>query len=177
MLIDSDPVAHGTEETLRFLYAEHGRALLAYAERFTGDRGRAEDVVQETFLRAWRQLPGLLEDQRPVRAWLLRVSRRLLVDAARAARARPPLGPADPSREPTVDDGVERVLDHAVLTDALRRLSPAHRHIVIETYLLGTPINSTAARLGVPAGTARSRLHYALAQLRGQLTTAITTTS
>jgi hypothetical protein len=76
---------------VRALYAEHGPALLAYAVRFTADRGRAEDVVQETFLRAWSQLPGLLDDARPARAWLLRVTRRLLIDAARAAHARPML--------------------------------------------------------------------------------------
>jgi len=88
----ADPPDHVTtdaDDALRALYAEHGRAVLAYAERFTSDRGRAEDIVQETFLRAWRQLPGLLEDERPVRAWLLRVTRRLLIDAARAAGARP----------------------------------------------------------------------------------------
>jgi RNA polymerase sigma-70 factor, ECF subfamily len=166
------PDTDDADDALRTLYAQHGRALLAYAERFTGDRGRAEDIVQETFLRAWRHLPRLLEADRPVRAWLLRVTRHLLVDAARASRSRPALSAAEHAPEPAVDGGVDRVLDQALLTDALRRLSAAHQQILIETYLLDTPIHRTAERLGVPAGTARSRLHTALGQLRGQLATA-----
>jgi RNA polymerase sigma-70 factor (ECF subfamily) len=168
----ADPTDHITtsaDDALRALYAEHGPALLAYAERFTADRGRAEDVVQETFLRAWRNLPGLLEDERPVRAWLLRVTRRLLIDAARASRARPMLTQDGPGTEQVVDGGLDQLLDHSLLIDAMQRLSPTHRQILIETFFLGTPMHLTAARIGVPAGTARSRLHYALNQLRRQL--------
>jgi len=161
-----------TDEALRVLYAQHGQALLAYAERFTGDRGRAEDIVQETFVRAWGHLPGLLEDERPVRAWLLRVARRLLIDAARAARARPTLAADSRSTEPADDGGLNQLLDRTILIDAMQRLSPAHQQIVIETFFLGKPMNLTAARLGMPAGTARSRLHYALSQLRRQLESA-----
>jgi RNA polymerase sigma-70 factor (ECF subfamily) len=161
--------ASDADDALRDLYAQHGQALLAYAERFTADRGRAEDIVQETFLRAWRQLPRLMADERPVRGWLLQVARRLLIDAARAARARPILSQDTQATEPAVDGGLDQLLDQTILLDALQRLSPAHQQIVIETFLLGTPLHVIAARLGVPAGTARSRLHYALAQLRRQL--------
>ena len=125
--------------------------------------------VQETFLRAWRHLPGLLDDERPVRAWLLRVTRRLLIDADRAARVRPMLSRDDPATDPSVDGGMDRLLDQSMLVDAVRRLSPAHQQIVVETFFFGTPVHLAAARLGVPAGTARSRLHYALGQLRRQL--------
>jgi hypothetical protein len=103
------------DDALRAIYAEHGQALLGYAERFTADRGRAEDIVQETFLRAWRHLPGLLYDARPVRASLLQVTRRLLIDAARAARARPMLTQRDPSTEPVVDGGLDQLLDRSML--------------------------------------------------------------
>jgi RNA polymerase sigma-70 factor (ECF subfamily) len=157
------------DDALRELYAQHGAALLAYAERFTNDRGRAEDVVQETFLRAWRHLPRLTEDERPARPWLLRVARRLLIDAARAAAVRPTVALEDRYTEPSVDGGMDDFLNQSVVVDALRRLSPAHREIVVETFYFGTPTHLTAARLGVPAGTARSRLHYALNQLRRQL--------
>jgi RNA polymerase sigma-70 factor, ECF subfamily len=161
--------AADADTALRTLYAEHGAALLAFAERYTADRGRAEDIVQETFLRAWRHLPRLLADERPVRAWLLQVARRLLIDADRASRVRPVLSGDNPSREPMVDGGFDQLLDQTVLADAMQRLSPAHRQIVIETYLLGTPMHVAAARLGVPPGTARSRLHYALSRLRQHL--------
>ena len=161
--------SHEADDALRMLYAEHGRALLSYALRFTGDRGRAEDIVQETFLRAWRQLPRLLEDERPMRPWLLRVERRLLIDAARAARARPALTDTGQVTESAVDGGLDQLLDQTILVEALQRLSHDHQQIVIETFLRGTPMNVTAARLGVPAGTVRSRLHYALDNLRRQL--------
>jgi RNA polymerase sigma-70 factor, ECF subfamily len=162
-------IGSNADEALRALYAEHRPALIAYAERFTGDRGHAEDVVQETFLRAWRQLPGLLEDERPVRPWLLQVTRRLLIDAARSARARPLLTEDDPSAHPFVDGGLDQLLDQTMLARAMQRLSQPHRQIVIETFFLGTPMHVTAARLGLPAGTVRSRLHYALNQLRRQV--------
>jgi RNA polymerase sigma-70 factor (ECF subfamily) len=151
---------------MRELYAKHAKALLAYAERFTGDRCRAEDVVQETFVRAWRHLPSLLEDERPVRPWLIQVTRRLLIDAARAANARPDMTGDSRSGEHAVDGGLDGLLDRTVLADAIGRLTPAHRQIVIETFFLDNPMHLTAVRLGVPPGTARSRLHYALSQLR-----------
>src|SRR3954451_14168097 len=104
-----------TDAALRALYAEHGRALLSFAFRSTGDRGRAEDIVQETFLRAWRHLPALLADGRPVQPWLYQVTRRLLVDAARAAKARPLLTDSGSAAEAVVDGGFDRVLDHRIL--------------------------------------------------------------
>jgi len=161
--------ASDADDALRDLYAEHGQALLVYAERFTADRGRAEDIVQETFLRAWRQLPRLMANERPVRPWLLQVARRLLIDAARAARARPALAEHRQAAEPADDGGLSQLLDQTILIDAMQELSAAHQQIVIETFLLGTPLHVIAARLGVPAGTVRSRLHHALNQLRRQL--------
>jgi RNA polymerase sigma-70 factor, ECF subfamily len=161
--------AAGADDALKTLYADHGRALLAYAERFTNDRGRAEDVVQETFLRAWRRLPGLLEDDRSVRAWLFLVTRRLLVDSARAASARPALADEEPTFERIVDGGFDQLLDHTILVEAMQRLSEPHQQILVETFFAGHPVHVAAARLGVPAGTARSRLHYAISQLRRQL--------
>jgi RNA polymerase sigma-70 factor, ECF subfamily len=157
------------DDALRTLYAQHRHAVLAYAEGFTQDRGQAEDIVQETFLRAWRHLPRLLADDRPVRPWLLQVARRLLIDAVRAARARPVLAEQSPDADPAVDGGLEHLVDQTVLVDALGQLSERHRQIVVETFYADSPMHVTAARLGVPAGTARSRLHYALDHLRRQL--------
>ena len=138
--------SNDADDPLRTLYAERGHALLAFAERFTGDRGRAADIVQETFLRARRNLPRLVEDARPLRPWLLRVGRRLLTDAARAGRARPSLS----DNGQAVDSGLDQLLDQTIIADALQRRSPAHQQIVIETYLLGTPMHLTVAKLGVP---------------------------
>ena len=81
------------EAFIRALYAEHGRALLRYALHLTwGDRHRAEDLVQETIVRAWRH-PQAVAD-RPVRPWLFAVARNLAVDAegVRSRRRQPPSG-------------------------------------------------------------------------------------
>src|SRR4051812_27800841 len=78
------------EELLRVLWEDHGGPLLAYATRLTdGDRQRAEDIVQETMLRAWRHPEALTEERGSPRPWLCTVARNLAVDAHRARRARP----------------------------------------------------------------------------------------
>ena len=165
-----DTAATGVDDALKTLYADHGRALLAYAERFTNDRGRAEDVVQETFLRAWRRPPGPARG-RPAGA-VLAVS-----GGAQAARrfssgsehSRPALTEDEPTVEGIVDGGFDRLLDHTILVEAMQRLSEPHQQILVETFFAGHPVHVAAARLGVPPGTARSRLHYAISQLRRQL--------
>src|SRR5215213_4390429 len=78
-----------SEQALRDLYRDHATALLRYARWFCDDPAAAEDAVQETFLRAWRHLPRLLADGRPLRPWLRQVLRNVLTDAARLARNRP----------------------------------------------------------------------------------------
>lgn len=77
------------EALIRSLYEEHGRALLAYATRLTGDRAAAEDVVQETLVRAWRHPDALVNGKGSVRGWLLTVARNLVTDRVRARAARP----------------------------------------------------------------------------------------
>jgi RNA polymerase sigma-70 factor (ECF subfamily) len=87
------------DATVRQLYACHARALRRYVERFCADRSGADDIVQETFIRAWRHLPQLSSGDVPVRPWLFRVARNLLIDADRAARSRPVTVRAQPAEE------------------------------------------------------------------------------
>jgi RNA polymerase sigma-70 factor, ECF subfamily len=155
-------------EVVRRLYRDHGQALLAYAGRYTGDRMEAQDAVQEVFLRAWQHLPSLLLDDRPLRPWLRTVLRHILTDRVRAARARPvTLAAVLPDGE--VDGGYDALLDRSRLREAIEHLSPVHRQVVVETYYRDAPADRLAAALGVPVGTVRSRLHYALLALRRQL--------
>ncbi len=151
---------------LRMLYRDHAAALLAYALWFTEDRQAAEDAVQETFLRAWRHLSRLLADGRPLRPWLRQVLRNVLTDAARVARNRPTSPLDETDLEPEVDGGYESVLDRGLLTRALQRLSPEHQRVLLEIYYRDAPAERAAAALGIPAGTVRSRHHYALRALR-----------
>jgi RNA polymerase sigma-70 factor, ECF subfamily len=163
------PRATASGEALRDLYRDHATALLRYARWFTDDAAAAEDAVQETFLRAWRHLPRLLADGRPLRPWLRQVLRRVLIDADRTARAqRETLHDAVPV-EGEVDGGYESLLDRGVLAVMLRELSPAHREVLVETFYRDAPAERVAARLGIPTGTVRSRLHYALRAVRVHL--------
>jgi RNA polymerase sigma-70 factor, ECF subfamily len=155
------------ERTLRALYDAHAAALLAYAVRLCdGDRARAEDVVQETLVRAWRNLADLDPDAGPVRPWLFTVAHHLAIDAHRARRARPPEVPDTAlSSVPALDD-LAGALDRIVVTDALHALSADHRAVIVETYYRGLTVNEAAAALGIPPGTVKSRCYYALRALK-----------
>ena len=157
------------DAAIRQLYDRHAVALRGYAERFCPDRASADDVVQETFIRAWRHLPKLTADDRPIRPWLFRVARNLLIDADRAARSRPVIVEAPPDEDAGTDSGLQQVLDRELVFAALQHLSPAHRTVLVKTFYNGGSLAAVANELGIPQGTARSRLHYALRALRQQL--------
>jgi RNA polymerase sigma-70 factor, ECF subfamily len=159
--------AAAREESLRALYDAHAPVLLAYAIRLTdGDRSRAEDIVQETLLRAWRNLDRLDSDVRPVRPWLFTVAQHLAVDAHRARRARPQeVGDAALATVPDLDQ-IEGALDRILVTDALESLSADHRAVIVETYYRGRTVAEAAGVLGIPPGTVKSRCYYALRALK-----------
>src|SRR6201993_4692227 len=163
-----DESARMADATVRQLYARHAVALHGYVARFCPDRASADDIVQETFIRAWRHLPQLSADDRPVRPWLFRVARNLLIDANRAARARPMSAP-EPLAEIGTDSGLDEVLDRQLVFAALQHLSPAHQSVLVETFYRGETMATVARELGIPHGTVRSRLHYALDALRQHL--------
>jgi len=158
-----------SDDALRALYRDHATALLRYAQWFTDDPAAAEDAVQETFLRAWRHLPRLLADGRPLRPWLRRVLRHVMIDANRLARAHRETPHDTLPVAGAVDGGYDSLLDRGVLAVALRELSPAHREVLVQTYYRDAPADRVAAQLGVPVGTVRSRLHYALRAVRSSV--------
>ena len=163
-------LADDADTAIRRLYEGHAQALRRYVQRFCPDRASTDDIVQETFIRAWRHLPQLSSENFPVRPWLFRVARNLLIDADRAARARPVTVPAQATAEEGRDDaGLDRVLDQQIVASALDQLSPAHRTVLVETFYQGCTLAKVARQLGIPDSTARSRLHYALQALRRQL--------
>ena len=149
------------------LHDEHAFALWGYCLRLTGnDRARAEDVVQETMLRAWRSLPRLDAMPGSVRPWLFKVARNIVIDEWRTKRARSEVAVAEVPEGAGEPDRTDEVLLSWVVAEALTRLSPEHRAVLLECYYRGLPVAEAAARLGVPEGTVKSRTHYALRALR-----------
>jgi len=152
---------------MRQLHDEHAAALWGFCMRLTGrDSARAEDVVQETLLRAWRNADALDQSQGSVRAWLFKVARNIVIDEWRTKRSRSELPVAD---VPDVADEVDRT-DGLILSwmvaEALSTLSPEHRAVLLECYYRGLSVAEAARRLDIPEGTVKSRTHYALRALR-----------
>jgi RNA polymerase sigma-70 factor (ECF subfamily) len=154
-------------ELLRAMHAEHGEALYAHALRLVGgDRQRAEDLVQETLLRAWRHPEALDPERGSVRAWLFTTARHLSIDAWRRRSARVTEVVTDSLPEPAADDETDRAVEAWTVAEALARLSAPHREVLIECFYRGRSVAETATRLGIPPGTVKSRTHYALRSLR-----------
>jgi len=153
---------------LRELYREHALFLLSYVQRLVnGDWPRAEDVVQETLLRAWRHPEAFTEGANTsVRGWLVTVARRVVIDGARARRARP-TEVAEVEHEPrSTGDETEAVVRSMLIADAMSALSGAHQDVIQAMYHDDLSVASTAARLGIAEGTVKSRAYYALRALR-----------
>ncbi|MEU9886292.1 sigma-70 family RNA polymerase sigma factor [Sphaerisporangium sp. NPDC051011] len=152
------------------LYRIYHRPLLAFTVRLTGgDLQWAEDVVQETMIRAWRSAAELESGASSLMPWLATVARRIVIDDTRRRDARPREAgdlPLDHAPEP---DRTDDLLRQVVVSEALKSLSRAHREILDETILRDRSANEAAAVLGIPLGTAKSRVYYALRALRAAL--------
>jgi RNA polymerase sigma-70 factor, ECF subfamily len=129
------------------------------------DRELASDAVQETLIRAWRHLPGLRDPDR-FDAWLRRLTMNACMDLARHRRRRPIEVELTELALSGSSDASPDVGDRELLDDALARLDAEHRAVVVLHYYLGLQLPEVAAALGIPTGTAKSRLHYALAAMR-----------
>ena len=162
----SGSVPEPDHELIRMLYEEHAGALYAFCLPWTRDVQRAEDVVQEVFLRAWRNLSSLDLQTRPVRPWLLAVARNVLTDQHRAQQSRPLLVDDGALAQVAAPDELDRAVESWHVAEALQRLSPEHREVLVHTHWIGRSVAETAGVLGVPPGTVKSRTYYALRALR-----------
>ena len=139
--------------------------LDAAARLIVRDPELARDAVQDALVRAWRDLPGLRDPDR-FDAWIHRLTIHSCLDLVRRRRRRPievELGPLD---GPGVSDTQSLIADRDSLDRALQRLDPDQRAVIVVHYFLGVPLSETAAMLGIPVGTAKSRLNRSLAHMR-----------
>ncbi|MEO6942725.1 MAG: sigma-70 family RNA polymerase sigma factor [Terrimesophilobacter sp.] len=160
-----EPAGSAQAELLRVLHDEHAAALWRYTMWLCGDRQLAEDVVQETLLRAWRRPKVLDQSENSARAWLFTVARNLVTDHFRSAKSRYEIG-TDLLPERASNDGVDALLDAWIVSDALAGISTDHRAVVVRAYYRGQSVAQIAVELEIPEGTVKSRLHYALRALR-----------
>lgn len=159
------------EAVVADIYRDHAAVLRRFVGRAAIDPARAEDVVQEVILRVWRQAPEV----QSMRAYLLQTARNMLIDMHRAASRRVTEVAADRDddsrarldpRTPNPEIEIDRALDTILVEEALGRLQPDHRAVVVALYYQRLSTAEAAARLGIPAGTVKSRAFYAVRSLR-----------
>lgn len=160
----------GSIEQLHDAYAG---ALYLYAWRRLGDPGAAEEVVQDTLVRAWRHVHQFDPARGSVAAWLFGIARHVTIDWHRRQSSRPalvaPVEDADVTGSDLTEAEVERTLEAWQLAEALHGLSPEHRDAIVEVHYLGYTVREAADRHGLPPGTVKSRLYYGLRALRLRL--------
>jgi len=162
-------LGRAAEDLVTRLYLDNGAFVLSYVTGLLKDRYLAEDVVQETMLRAWRHSAQLSDEKGSVRGWLIRVAHNIAMDKVRMRRSRPLEVAEDSAPESLVADHADAVVTALHVRRALARLSRGHRDVLEQVYLNGFTAREAAARLGIPEGTAFSRSYYALRILRREL--------
>src|SRR6188472_3076120 len=154
-------------DDLRELYRRYSAELFGFAYNALGDRGLAEEVVQDVFARAWRAARDYDSRRASVRTWLYSIARNRVVDARRRASVRPGLASGDAPESPAeVDQALEQAVLRWQVAAALARLSPEHREVIRLAHYAGLSLREIAERKGIPLGTVKSRTSYALRSLR-----------
>lgn len=142
--------------------------MFAIAQRILRDVGRAEDAVQQTLVNAWRELPRLRDLDR-FDAWLYRLLVNACYAEARDARRWRTVLQILPVDRPVAPDDILTVADRDELDRGFRRLPAEQRAVLALRHYLGLTPAEIAELLGIPEGTARSRLHYAHRAMRAAL--------
>ena len=165
---DGQPVdRERADELLRAVYDKHGTLLLRMATSLLkGDYHQAQDLVQETALRAWRHADTLDPQAEGIRSWLVQVLRNLTIDAHRARQSRPPETTDTEIEELFGFEPTEEILTRKIVRAAVADLSYQHREILVYVHFLDHSVVQASRALGVPPGTIKSRTHLALRALR-----------
>jgi len=165
-------LATGDRTALKVLHDRHAGWLLLRLRRRCADRDLVDQAVQDTFVAVWRR-PDAYRGSGEVGAWIWGIAIRRLIDQLRRHRPEAPLAFPANSAEASAPSAEEHVLlgvEHGDLAGALNRLSPELRAVVQATVLDGLTTREASRLLGIPAGTVKTRMMRARAQLRGALT-------
>jgi RNA polymerase sigma-70 factor (ECF subfamily) len=169
--MDTDLVVraqHGDKGAYGFLATEIADRFLAVARRILRDTDLAEDATQQALLAIWQDLPQLRDPAR-FDAWSYRLLVRACYTEGRKERRWAPNLRLLPVDQPVADDGLSSVVDRDQLERGFRRLSLDHRAVLVLHHYLDLPLDRVAEILGIPAGTAHSRLHHAMRGLRAAI--------
>ncbi|MDQ3628430.1 MAG: sigma-70 family RNA polymerase sigma factor [Actinomycetota bacterium] len=147
-------------------YRELGPGLLGFVINEIGDRGLAEELVQEVFVRAWQSGERFDPRRGSLRTWLFAIARNLVIDARRARSARPPLALVAGTERALPDDFTAGVEARMQVYAAMQEISEAHREVIVQVHLHGRSYDELSARTGVPVATLRTRAYHGLRALR-----------
>jgi RNA polymerase sigma-70 factor, ECF subfamily len=151
------------DAVLTLLYQRYRAPLLTFVLRLTGgDWQQAEDIVQETMVRAWCEAGRLDLSGPSLLPWLSTVARRLVIDEHRRKNVRPPFAGPDSAADLPVDDDSAAIVLRVAVADAMRQLTSSHQQVLHEIIFRDRTAREAAATLGIPVGTVKSRVHYAL---------------
>ncbi len=158
----------GDKEAYAILAGGYADRFLAIARRILRDLDLAEDATQQALLSIWRDLPQLHDTAR-FEAWSYRLLVRSCYAEGRKERRWAPNLHLLPADDAEVGGGFDSVVDRDQIERGFRRLSLEHRTVVVLHHYLDLPIERVAQIVGIPIGTAHSRLHYAMRGLRAAL--------
>jgi RNA polymerase sigma-70 factor (ECF subfamily) len=156
-----------SEQSLRDLYRTYGGELYGFAVNCLGDRGLAEELVQDVFTRVWRNADKFDPERATFRTWLYGIARNAVIDSNRRRAVRPSLPAHEADADPeALTDSIEQAVLCWQVAAALERLTPEHREVVRLAHFQGLTLREVSEQTGVPLGTVKSRASYALRGLR-----------
>ena len=168
-------VARGDQSAFETLYDRHASIVLGLTVRITGDRAAAEDIVQETFWKAWERADSYQPERGSFTTWLFRIARNLAIDAYRRRSARPPAADTESVLENVTDPNInvpEQAVSNVMAQQvqaALNFLPHEQRQVIEMAYFQGMTRQEIAAATGEPIGTIHTRARLGLQKLREAL--------